>query len=117
MGCGCGKHGPVSSDVPAVTRPDSPCVFCAEKHFATAFALAGENAYEAVNRLRLIGELVLAQWHLWERQPKTARAIRDIRHAVEHHLPVGSDAWEAVALDLDALTAAAADSETTQAKE
>lgn len=109
MACGCGKHGAVAGiDAPRSIRPGEPCVFCAEKHFSTAYALDGENGYGAVNRMRLIGELVLAQWHLWQQHPDTAAAIRNIRHAIEHHQAVPAEAWMQPAEALAQLTADAA---------
>lgn len=63
-------------------KPKTPCIFCAEKHLSTAFALAKESGYEDINRQWVIGELVLAQWHM-KNFPEEAMEIRKIRHLVQ----------------------------------
>lgn len=84
MGCGCGKSGKNSprADAPGIA-PTEPCVFCAEKHLATAYALAQESGYVPLNRARIIGELVASQWHLWRLSLPLAEKIRDVRHLVQ----------------------------------
>jgi hypothetical protein len=58
-------------------------VFCAEKHLSTAYALANEIGYENLNRMYIIGELVLSQWHLKNHKDE-AMSIREIRHLVQN---------------------------------
>ena len=56
MAC-CGKHkggGDSSVRVPPI-YPATGCELCAEKHLSTAYALAGEAGYVAINRQRIIG--------------------------------------------------------------
>lgn len=111
MPCGCHGHGMprAGADTPAVIRPDEPCVYCAEKHFATAYALANENGYEAKNRTAILGQLVLSQWHLWRDHRDLARRIRDLRHRIQHREALSADAWTSIIPDLDAIVSAQAD--------
>lgn len=78
MSCGCKTKHPDGFE----TMPREPCIYCAEKHLSTAFALANELGYEKFNRQYIIGELVLAQWHLKEHILEALK-IRDIRHLVQ----------------------------------
>ena len=64
-------------------RPEDQCVFCAEKHAGTAYALACEVGYRAITRQRIIGELSLAAWHVWDINRPLAERIREVRHAVQ----------------------------------
>jgi len=44
--------------------PDTPCVFCAHKHIATAKQLYDlEIGYRDINKSYAIGQLILAAWH------------------------------------------------------
>lgn len=87
MTCTCHKRH--DSDLDFDKRPEEPCIYCAEKHIAAAAALARENGYEAANRVMLVGELVLAQWHLWNLpgQRALAERVRDLRHALQSGEP------------------------------
>ena len=105
MACGCMKHKG-ATDRPRLTRPDEPCVFCGEKHLATAYALAQEGGYEVKNRMRMIGELVLAQWHLWAAHKEVAEKIRDIRHAVQAREATPQERWGPALEAVSALTLA-----------
>lgn len=86
MSC-CGKHkdrnGTQAQFDSFDILPTEECIFCGEKHFSTAYALAVEKGYESPNRQRIIGELVAAQWHLWKKAPAIAARLRDIRHTVQ----------------------------------
>ena len=87
MTCSCHKQHDKNLDF--AKRPEEPCIFCAEKHIAAAAALARENGYEAMNRTMLVGELILAQWHLWnlpDLRPLAER-VRDLRHALQSGEP------------------------------
>lgn len=68
------------------TNPQEPCLYCAEKHLATAAALARELGYAAPNRGYIIGELAAACWHLYwattEARELSAK-IRDFRHRIQ----------------------------------
>ena len=81
MACSC-KHNQRSPDG-LEKKPRTPCVFCAEKHLSTAYVLANEVGYEDLNRMYIIGELVLAQWHLKEHR-EVAMEIRKLRHFVQN---------------------------------
>lgn len=90
MGCRCKKHKPGTAASEALsptdytTLPDEPCEVCAEKHFATAFALANEKGYEnPLNFDRIIGELTCATWHTFESHRDIAEDIRDLRHYIQ----------------------------------
>ena len=80
MACSC-RHNQKVRDGEE-KRPKSPCIFCAEKHLSTAYALQKETNYEEINRQWIIGELVLAQWHMKE-FPEEAMEIRKIRHQIQ----------------------------------
>ena len=87
MSC-CGKHmtmdgKPVPKYDAHNVRPTEECVFCAEKHLATAYALAQENGYADANRYRIIGELVEAQWHIWRKSVQLAEMLRAMRHEIQ----------------------------------
>ena len=81
MTCNCHKRH--DEELNFAKRPTEPCYLCAEKHIATAAALARENGYDSANRVMLIGELVLAQWHLWSLDRKLAESVRDLRHQIQ----------------------------------
>jgi hypothetical protein len=85
MTCSCHKQHDAALDF--AKRPTEACIYCAEKHISAAAALARENGYEAMNRTMLIGELVLAQWHLWTLDRPLAEKIRDLRHALQSGEP------------------------------
>lgn len=113
MACNCmERRGAAASgqmvDRPGTKRPEEPCVFCAEKHLSTAYALAQEGGYEGKNRLRMIGELVLAQWHLWLDHRAIAVKIRDLRHAVQSWKQPADGLWDAASAEVQALTRAEA---------
>jgi len=103
MGCGCGKHkdgkATPRADAPGIA-PTDPCVFCAEKHLATAYALAQESGYVPLNRARIIGELVASQWHLWRLSLPLAEKIRDVRHLVQHRKESEID-WAPLISEMD----------------
>jgi len=106
MGCGCrgGVGGKLMADVPKrMTRPEEACVFCAEKHFSAAWALARENGYYGANLQRLVGELILAQWHLWEKHRALAEKLREIRHGLQHGPRPREEDWERLALEVGAV--------------
>ena len=110
MAC-CGKHKAKVSgglvDMDRRTLPTDECVLCAEKHLATAYALATENGYEGTNRASTIGQLCLAQWHCWHADAKLAEAIRDVRHLVQQRREAEVD-WSGVIIRMDGLAALAA---------
>lgn len=81
--CGQHKRGGGLPDMARNILPGDECILCAEKHLSTAYALAVETGYADLNRQRIIGELVLAQWHCWRHDMRLAEAVRDIRHLVQ----------------------------------
>lgn len=113
MACKCmeGKNANRISglvDTPGMKRPDEPCLFCAEKHLAVAYGLSEESGYESPNRMKLLANLVLAQWHLWRDHRALAGKIRDIRHAVQSWKPLTADLWAGPLAEVQALTHAEA---------
>lgn len=107
MSC-CGKHKEARGiDLPRRTLPTDECVLCAEKHLATAYTLAQECGYEDTNRQRIIGELVLSQWHVWHSNMKLAEKIRTIRHLIQQRRETEVD-WMPLLTAMDALATAAA---------
>lgn len=101
MTCKCKEHGVPDADAPhwhdPKIRPGEPCPLCAEKHLATAAALAREMGYEGVNWQWIVGELVCAAWHLAGDPTGLAFKIRDTRHVVQFN--------ESPVVDWDALFA------------
>lgn len=104
MACSCTKKLPGAIDAPHLIRPDEPCLFCAEKHLAAAMQLANECGYEAPNRQKIVGELVLAQWHLYRKNYSLAEKLRDIRHLVQsrEESKIGT-AWTEICMAVDSL--------------
>ncbi len=100
MTCTCHKQHDAKLDF--AKRPEEPCIYCAEKHIAAASALARENGYEAVNRSMMLGELILAQWHLWHLDRPLGERVRDLRHALQsgesYDLPALAAAVSAAAM-------------------
>ena len=91
------------TDTPEIILPSDPCIFCAEKHFATAWRIANEYGYVAANRAAIIGELVLCQWHLWKTDHlDLCEKVRDIRHAVQQRREAEVD-WLPALAEMDAL--------------
>ena len=105
MGC-CGKHlARTANGLPDIARnvlPTDECVLCAEKHFSTAYALAQESGYGTPNRQRIVGELVLAQWHSWHTDLKLAESIRAIRHLIQQRREAEVE-WAGMLAEIDAL--------------
>lgn len=91
MTCPCkthkdAKHPALDTHLAFSGQPTASCLYCAEKHLATAAALAREQGYEAPNLGYIVGELVAAAWHLAsggnDRQ-ELASKIRDLRHDIQ----------------------------------
>lgn len=76
-------HDQTPGGPPGIIKPADQCPECAEKHLATAYALACETGYADANRPRIIGELTLAQWHIDRENPQLALAIREIRAGIQ----------------------------------
>ena len=110
MGC-CGQHktkyGGNRPDSDARTLPTDECVLCAEKHLATAYALASENGYKFENRAAIVGQLCLCQWHCYHAEPKLAGSIRAARHLIQQRREAEVD-WHPLLTAMDALAAAEA---------
>lgn len=73
MACNCKKY---SVDIRNDIRPDEQCIFCAEKHFATALCLMREIGYEAANAATAKKEKILAAYHLDRFDPDFAASVR-----------------------------------------
>lgn len=78
MACSCRNSGtvrssgaPVAASAPHSVLPGESCIYCADKHVSTAYALAlADDSVGAV-----IGELELARRHTALEYPKEAQAI------------------------------------------
>jgi hypothetical protein len=103
MSC-CGKHTKERGlpDMPRPILPSDECVLCAEKHLSTAYSLAQERGYADANRQYIVGELVLAQWHLWHVSIRLAEIIRGIRHQIQMRQEAAVQ-WGPVLAEMDAL--------------
>ena len=107
MACRCQKHkvgAPKSAEELAptdyTTLPDEPCDICAEKHFATAFALSNERGYEDPQNFdRIVGELSCATWHTYEAHRSLAEKIRDLRHYIQLRRRADNDRFLAASLE------------------
>ncbi len=66
--------------------------------------LANECGYEVPNRQKIVGELVLAQWHLYRKHYSLAEKLRDIRHLVQsrEESKIGT-AWTEICFEIDSL--------------
>lgn len=108
MSC-CGGHTKSGrgTDSPFYIAPEEPCVLCAEKHLATAYALACESGYATPNRQRIIGELVAAQWHLFREHGDLAMKIRAMRHLAQRRNEEKID-WLPALAEIDRIAAAEA---------
>lgn len=82
------------------TYPITPCIFCAEKHYSTAMALANEVSYTSSNRQFIIGELVAAQLHVYKKYPELSQKIRQIRHLVQYRKENEID-WIPICLEIN----------------
>ena len=116
MAC-CGQHkdkggGDSSVRVPPI-YPATGCELCAEKHLSTAYALAGEAGYVAINRQRIIGELTAAALHLYKDHPKLAESIRAARHLIQNRNEAAVD-WHPLLTAMDWTATAATLEDTTQ---
>ncbi len=112
MSC-CGKHrkaapkdAPAHKTAPGI-YPAEGCELCAEKHLSTAFALAGEAGYVAVNRQRIIGELTACALHLYKEHAELAEKIRTIRHLIQQRREAEVD-WHPLLTAMDWTATAAA---------
>ena len=109
MAC-CGQHKDKGGDESSVRVPPiypaTGCELCAEKHLSTAYALAGEAGYVAINRQRIIGELTAAALHLYKDHPKLAESIRAVRHLIQQRREAEVD-WHPLLTAMDALATAA----------
>lgn len=72
---------------PLTKRPNTPCIYCAEKHIDTAAADAREYGYEGANRGYVIGEIRAAEIHLHSIPDAAAQelctALRELRHKIQ----------------------------------
>lgn len=84
MACGCQNYPSQSNAVTLSKKPDTPCVFCAHKHIATAKQLYDlELGYRDINKSHAIGQLILAAWHYEKTHYNLAMRCRDIWLKIE----------------------------------
>lgn len=98
MGCSCKEKNkrdtsyahvePKTLAFNAGTSPIEGCLYCAEKHLATAASLARELGYIPINRGYVIGEIVAACWHLngtkIKKAIELADKLREFRHKIQN---------------------------------
>ena len=78
MGCNC-RSKDINGKVRVEKTPDSPCIFCAHKHIATAKQLYDlEIGYKDINKSHAIGQLILAAWHYDKEYHNLALRCREI---------------------------------------
>lgn len=101
MACNCKNK----VDSPHIIKPNEPCATCAEKHFSTAYALTRECGYEGVNRQHIIGEIVLAQWHIYQKDYHLAELLRAVRHKIQNREEkrITNQSWAEIANRFDAI--------------
>lgn len=82
MACNCkGSHSTRSAGGKSAIEkaPDTPCIFCAHKHIATAKQLYDlELGYKDINKSHAMGQLILAAWHYDKEHHNLALRCRDI---------------------------------------
>ena len=100
MPCAC-HQSKIDKPTDYTQQPDRACDICGEKHFSNALILAEEKGYFAINRQRIIGELVAAAWHIFEKHRPTAEKIRDLRHKIQERKRVYLTDWESIAIDFE----------------
>lgn len=98
------KDTPARKTSPGIC-PAEGCELCAEKHLSTAYALAGEAGYVAINRQRIIGELTAAALHLYKAHPELAESIRAARHLIQQRREAEVD-WNPLLAEIDAMATA-----------
>lgn len=104
MACKCKTKSEKIQSPDYTITPEAECIFCGEKHFSTAMALAHELGYVAVNRQSIIGELVLAQWHIWRKDFQLAESLRDLRHIIQNRRENElKNEWEIISEHFDKL--------------
>lgn len=104
MGCKCMERNWRDVAHGHSTAPTEPCLYCCEKHLSTAWALARERGYVAVNRQAIIGELVGAVFHLPLDEMELSAKIREARHAIQDR--EGKEKaidWEGLVRSIDSL--------------
>ena len=95
---------PTCSCTSNAIKPDTPCVICAEKHFAAAMQLHLEAFYTAQNRHRVLGNLSNAEEHLVTDHPGLAQRIRDLRHLIHYRREKDTDSrWNMLSTEMDQL--------------
>lgn len=73
-----------------------------ELHFCAAWRLAMECGYEKLNRTTIIGDLTMAQVHLYQFNMKAAQAIRNIRHLIQRsEYRAAKKEWTMLAYNID----------------
>lgn len=75
-------------------KPQESCLYCAEKHIATAMQAYNEQGYLNTNRQFIIGELELARKHL-DNYEQIAERIRQFRHDIQNRqVQVNKEQWQ-----------------------
>lgn len=88
----------VLTDITDYTKlPTEHCAMCAEKHYATAYALAFETGYEFSNTQSIVDELVCAIWHMSTIDRDIAVDMAGMKRMLMVHANPRNDDWNAVA--------------------
>ena len=77
--------------------PTEHCAMCAEKHYATAYALAFETGYESANTQSAVDELVCAIWHMASIDRDIAMDMAGIKRMLMVHAVPNNEDWTSVA--------------------
>lgn len=89
MGCNC-RSRDINGKIRVEKTPDSPCIFCAHKHIATAKQLYDlEVGYKDINKSHAIGQLILAAWHYEKEHFNLSLRCREIWLRIEQLEDVG----------------------------
>lgn len=97
MACSCHKERITDTPAPVErTKPADQCIWCAQKHFATALGAFREYTYSAENRTWILAQLQAAIGHTYKDYTMVADALREASRAIQ-------DARDAE-IDFDAIT-------------
>lgn len=77
--------------------PTEHCAMCAEKHFATAYALSFETGYLKANGTSIVDELICAIWHMSKIDKQLAMDMASIKRLAVVHVELSESVWANIA--------------------